>query len=103
MNAVEEVYIGEEDMQTVNLMEATAAEPKSFEEAVNGPEKVEWMESMISEVMRQSVLVRVGGLFLIPWMRSHRMRTKPRAHTAIVHSCVILVTKHNVKILLKSL
>jgi len=51
VNAVEEVYIGEEDIQTVNLLDATAAEPKSFKEAVNSPEKVEWMESMISEVM----------------------------------------------------
>jgi len=32
---------------------------------------------------------------LIPWIRSHRMRTKPRAHTAIVDSCVILVIFHS--------
>ncbi len=51
VNAVEEVYIGEEEIQTVNFMDTTAAKPKSFKEAVNGPEKVEWMESMISEVM----------------------------------------------------
>ncbi len=41
VNAVEEVYIGEEEIETVNFTEVTADEPKSFEEAVNGPEKVE--------------------------------------------------------------
>ncbi len=51
VNAVEEGYNGEEEIQTVNFMDTTAAKPKGFEEAVNGPEKVEWMESMISEVM----------------------------------------------------
>ncbi len=43
------------------------------------------------EVKERSVLVRVGHLFLILWIRSHRMRTKPRAHTATINSCVILV------------
>jgi len=43
------------------------------------------------EVKERSVLVRVGHLFLIPQIRSHRMRAKPRAHTAIINSCVILV------------
>jgi len=43
------------------------------------------------EVKKWSGLVRVHGPFLVPWVRPHRMRTKPRAHTAIVHSCVILV------------
>jgi len=51
VNAVEEGYNGEEEIQTVNFMDTTAAKPKSFKEAVNGPEKVEWMESMISEVI----------------------------------------------------
>jgi len=46
------------------------------------------------EVKEWSVLVRVGCPFLIPRIRSHRMRTKPRAHTAIIHSCVILVSHH---------
>jgi len=32
----------------------------------------------------RSCLVRVHGPFLIPRIRSHRMRTKPRAHTVIV-------------------
>jgi len=43
------------------------------------------------EVKERSGLVRGHGLFLFPWIRSHRMRTKPRAHTAFVISCVILV------------
>ncbi len=43
------------------------------------------------EVRERSVLVRVSHLFLILQIRSHRMRTKPRAHTAIIYSCVILV------------
>jgi len=44
------------------------------------------------EVRGRSVLVRVGHQFLIPWIRSHRMRTKSRAYMAITYSCVILVT-----------
>jgi len=44
------------------------------------------------EVRGWSALVRVGCPFLVPQIRSHRMRTKLRAHTAIIHSCVILVT-----------
>jgi len=36
-------------------------------------------------------LVRVDHPSLIPWMRSRRMRTKPRAHAAYAHSHVILV------------
>jgi len=47
------------------------------------------------EVKERSVLVRVSHPFLIPRIRSHRMRTKPRAHTAIVHSCVILVNQQS--------
>ncbi len=51
------------------------------------------MMSLIDcEVKEQSGLVRVHGLFLVLWIRSHRMRTKPRAHIMIVNSCVILVT-----------
>ena len=52
------------------------------------------VSSLISadELARErSVLVRVGHLFLIPWIRSHRMRRKPRAHMAIAYAHVILV------------
>ena len=57
-----------------------------------------WMMSWWNcEVMEWSVLVRVGHPFLIPQIRSHRMRTKPRAHMAIAYSCVILVTECTLK------
>jgi len=36
-------------------------------------------------------LVRVSHPFLILQIRSHRMRTKPRAHMAVAYSHVILV------------
>jgi len=49
-------------------------------------------------VKGRSVLVMVGCPFLIPWISSHRMRTKPRAHTVIVNSCVILVRDHHIKV-----
>jgi len=45
------------------------------------------------EVEEESVLVRVGCLFLIPLKRSHKMRTKPRAHMAIAYSHMILVKR----------
>jgi len=53
--------------------------------------------------MEWSVLVRVGHPFLIPQTRPHRMRTKPRAHTAIINSCVILVSHSNIKNIDKAL
>jgi len=47
--------------------------------------------------MEWSVLVRVTSHpFMIPQIRSHRMRTKPRAHTVIINSCVILVNEKGV-------
>jgi len=39
-------------------------------------------------------LVRVDCPSLIPRIGSHRIRTKPRAHTACAQSCAILVTSH---------
>ncbi len=64
------------------------------------------------EVKERSGLVRVHGLFLFPQIGSHRMRTKSRAHTAIIDSCVILVnlgrpihcrpTAHQPKVTLRS-
>jgi len=39
----------------VNLLDATAAKPKNFEQAVNGPEKVEWMDNFSTTKNKKSL------------------------------------------------